>query len=167
MANKIERKYLAHFIDASFGTGSATPNYIRLGADLEEYNLDMNPDIEVSKNILGDSTIKHNGYEPQSSVDTFYAVTGDALFETLSDIANERKTGDDCKTTAVDVLLNDMGVVTWAYREDVMVVPTSMGGDTSGVQVPFSVYYCGNRTKGTFDVTKKTFTATASTVSGK
>lgn len=167
MANKIERKYLAHFIDASFGTGSASPNYIRLGADLEEYNLDMNPDIEVSKNILGDSTIKHNGYEPQSSVDTFYAVTGDALFETLSDIANERKTGDDCKTTAVDVLLNDKGVVTWAYREDVMVVPTSMGGDTSGVQVPFSVYYCGNRTKGTFDVTKKTFTATASTVSGK
>lgn len=167
MANKIERKYLAHFIDASFGTGSATPNYVRLGADLEEYNLDMNPDIEVSKNILGDSTIKHNGYEPQSSVDTFYAVTGDALFETLSDIANERKTGDDCKTTAVDVLLNDKGVVTWAYREDVMVVPTSMGGDTSGVQVPFSVYYCGNRTKGTFDVTKKTFTATASTVSGK
>ncbi len=159
MANKIERKYLAHFIDASFDTGSATPNYIRLGADLEEYNLDMNPDIEVSKNILGDSTIKHNGYEPQSSVDTFYAVTGDALFETLSDIANERKTGDDCKTTAVDVLLNDKGVVTWAYREDVMVVPTSMGGDTSGVQVPFSVYYCGNRTKGTFDVTKKTFTA--------
>lgn len=159
MANKIERKYLAHFIDASFGTGSATPNYVRLGADLEEYNLDLNPDIEVSKNILGDSTIKHNGYEPQSSVDTFYAVTGDALFETLSDIANERKTGDDCKTTAVDVLLNDKGVVTWAYREDVMVVPTSMGGDTSGVQVPFSVYYCGNRTKGTFDLTKKTFTA--------
>lgn len=159
MANKIERKYLAHFIDASFGTGSATPNYVRLGADLEEYNLDLNPDIEVSKNIIGDGTIKHNGYEPQSDVDTFYAVTGDPLFETLSDIANERKTGDDCKTTAVDVLLNDKGDVTWAYREDVMVVPTSMGGDTSGVQVPFSVYYCGNRTKGTFDVTKKTFTA--------
>lgn len=159
MANKIERKYLAHLIDASFGTGSATPNYVRLGADLEEYNLDLNPDIEVSKNIIGDGTIKHNGYEPQSDVDTFYAVTGDPLFETLSDIANERKTGDDCKTTAVDVLLNDKGVVTWAYREDVMVVPTSMGGDTSGVQVPFSVYYCGNRTKGTFDVTKKTFTA--------
>lgn len=159
MANKIERKYLAHFIDASFGTGSATPNYVRLGADLEEYNLDLNPDIEVSKNIIGDGTIKHNGYEPQSDVDTFYAVTGDPLFETLSDIANERKTGDDCKTTAVDVLMNDKGVVTWAYREDVMVVPTSMGGDTSGVQVPFSVYYCGNRTKGTFDVTKKTFTA--------
>lgn len=159
MANKIERKYLAHFLDASFGTGSATPNYVRLGTDLEEYTLDLNPDIEVSKNIIGDGTIKHNGYEPQSDVDTFYAVTGDPLFEALSDIANERKTGDDCKTTAVDVLLNDKGVVTWAYREDVMVVPTSMGGDTSGVQIPFSVYYCGNRTKGTFDVTKKTFTA--------
>jgi hypothetical protein len=167
MANKIERKYLAHFIDASFGTGSATPNYVRLGADLEEYNLDLNPDVEVSKNIWGESTIKHNGYEPQSEVDPYYAVEGDPLYEKLEAIANGRLTGDDCKTTAVDVLLNDKGVVTWAYREDVMVVPTSMGGDTSGVQVPFSVYYCGNRTKGTFDVTKKTFTATASTVSGK
>ena len=55
MANKVERKYLAHFIDASFGNGSATPNYVRLGADLEEYNLDLNPDIEVSKNILGEA----------------------------------------------------------------------------------------------------------------
>ena len=48
MANKIERKYRAHFIDASFGTGSATPNYVRLGADLEEYNLDLN----IFKGIL-------------------------------------------------------------------------------------------------------------------
>lgn len=161
-STKIERKYLAHYIDASFGTGSTTPNYVRLGQDLEEYNLELNPDIEVSKNIIGNSTVKHNGYEPQSEVDTFYAVTGDPLFTTLSDIANERKTGDDCKTTVIDVLMTESGTVTWAYREDAMVVPTSMGGDTSGVQIPFSVYYCGNRTKGTFDVTKKTFTPTTS-----
>ena len=130
-----------------------------LGRDNDSLNKELNPDTETSKNVLGEATFKHNGYEPQSSVDTFYAVTGDALFETLSAIANERKTGDDCKTTVVDVLLTESGTVTWAYREDAMVVPTSMGGDTSGVQVPFSVYYCGNRTKGTFDVTKKTFTA--------
>lgn len=161
-STKIERKYLAHYIDASFGTDGSSPNYVRLGQDLEEYNLELNPDIEVSKNIIGNSTVKHNGYEPQSEVDTFYAVTGDPLFTTLSDIANERKTGDDCKTTVIDVLLTDSGTVTWAYREDAVVVPTSMGGDTSGVQIPFSVYYCGNRAKGTFDVAKKTFTPTAS-----
>ena len=52
MAN-IERKRLAHYIDASFDATGNTPKYTRLGKDLEEYNLELNPDVEVSKNILG------------------------------------------------------------------------------------------------------------------
>jgi len=153
---KIERKYLAHFIDASFG--GTTPDYIRLGQDLEEYNEELNPDVEVKKNILGEQSVQHNGYEVQSEVDTYYAYTGDPLFEQLSDIANERKTGDDCKTTKVDVLLKPDGTVIWAYREDVKVIPSSVGGDTSGVQIPFTIYNAGNRVKGTFDMAAKTFT---------
>jgi hypothetical protein len=73
-------------------------------------------------------------------------------------IANERKTGDDCKTTKVDVLMSDDGTVLWAYREDCYVIPNSIGGDTSGVQIPFTVYNAGNRVKGTFDLKTKTFT---------
>lgn len=153
---KIERKYLAHFIDASFG--GQTPNYVRLGKDLEEYVEELNPDVEVQKNILGEQNVQHNGYEVQSEVDPFYAYTGDALFEALAEIANERKTGDDCVTTKVDVLLNADGTVVWAYKEDVWVVPNSIGGDTSGVQIPFSVYNAGNRVAGTWDTTNKTFT---------
>ena len=72
--------------------------------------------------------------------------------------AKERKTGDDCKTTKVDVLLAEDGTVTWAYREDVYVVPNSMGGDTSGVQIPFTVYNDGNRVAGTFNMETKAFT---------
>ena len=154
--SKIDRKYLAHFIDASFG--GSTVAYVRLGKDLEEYNEELNPDVEVQKNIWGEQNVKHNGYEVQSEVDPFYAYTGDDLFEKLADIANERKTGDDCKTTKVDVLLNADGTVEWAYREDVYVVPNSFGGDTSGVQIPFTVYNAGNRVKGTWDTTNKTFT---------
>ena len=153
---KIERKYLAHFIDASFG--GQTPNYVRLGKDLEEYVEELNPDVEVNKNILGEQNVQHNGYEVQSEVDPFYAYTGDDLFEALAEIANERKTGDDCVTTKVDVLLAADGTVVWAYREDVWVVPNSIGGDTSGVQIPFSVYNAGNRVSGTWDTTTKTFT---------
>lgn len=156
--SKIERKYLAHFIDASFG--GQTPNYVRLGKDLEEYVEELNPDVEVQKNILGEQNVQHNGYEVQSEVDPFYAYTGDALFEALAEIANERKTGDDCVTTKVDVLLNADGTVEWAYREDVWVVPNSIGGDTSGVQIPFSVYNAGNRVSGTWDTSAKTFTPT-------
>ena len=201
---KIERKYLAHYIDSSFGqhytydktsdvsldssktyytrsgesepyTYSAvsqpnvsnigsyyeatlTPVYVRLGKDLEEYNEELNPDVEVNKNILGEQNVQHSGYEVQSDVDPFYAYEGDALFEKLSLIANERLTGDACMTTKVDVLINTEGEVVWAFREDCYVVPSTIGGDTSGVQIPFTVYNAGNRVEGDFDTDTKEFT---------
>lgn len=154
---KIERKYLAHYIDAAFSAES--PNFIRLGKDLEEYVEELNPDVEIQKNILGEQNVQHNGYEVQSEVDPFYAYSGDPLFEQLAKIANERLTGDDCMTTKVDVLLDDQGNCTWAYKEDVWVIPNSVGGDTGGVQIPFTVYNAGNRVKGTFDLKTKKFTA--------
>lgn len=160
MAGKIERKYLAHFIDSSFNGETVT--YVRLGKDLEEYNEELNPDVEVNKNILGEQNVQHNGYEVQSEVDPYYAYEGDALFTQLCKIANERLTGDDCLTTKVDVLLNADGTVEWAYREDCYAVPNTVGGDTSGVQVPFTVYNAGNRVKGTFDMSTKTFTPNSS-----
>lgn len=153
---KIERKYLAHFLDTSFGGN--TKNYVRLGVDLEEFNEELNPDVEVKKNIIGEQTVNHNGYEVQSEVDPFYAYYDDPLFEQLSKIANERLTGDDCVTTKVDVLFDEDGTVEWAYREKVWVVPNTIGGDTSGVQIPFAIYNAGERVKGTFDLTTKTFT---------
>lgn len=164
MSKKIERKYLAHYIDANFEKG--TPSYVRLGVDLEEFNDELNPDVEVKKNILGEQSVTHNGYEVQSEVDPFYAYYDDPLFEQLDKIANERLTGDECITTKVDVLLNEDGTVAHAYREKVYVVPNSVGGDTSGVQIPFSVYNAGERVKGNWDITKKTFTeGTTSTAS--
>lgn len=154
---KIERKYLAHYIDEAFS--STSPSYVRLGSDLEEYAEDLGADIEVKKNILGEQSVTHNGYEVQSEVDPYYADDGSALFTQLAKIANERLTGDDCKTTKVDILSGSDGSVVWAYREDVYVVPNSFGGDTSGVQIPFTVYSAGNRVKGEWDTTKNTFTA--------
>lgn len=155
---KIERKYLAHYIDASFG--GAETNYIRLGKDLEEYAEELNPDVEISKNILGEQNVVHNGYEVQSEIDPFYAYDGDPLFERLAKIANERLTGDDCITTKVDVLVNESGEQIWAYQEKVWVIPNSVGGDTSGVQIPFTVYNAGERKAGTFDLETKKFSET-------
>ena len=77
-----------------------------------------------------------------------------------------RKSGDACKTSYVEVLLkpgassSDAPTVVRAVREDVLLIPTSYGGDTSGVQVPFTVNFNGNRTEGTFDIETKKFTAT-------
>lgn len=155
---KIERKYLAHFIDSAFN--AEAPTYARLGKDLEEYSIELNPDSETKKNILGETSTVNKGYEPSSSVETYYAYEGDPLFEQLATIANERLTGSECETTVVDVLLNANGTVAWAYREDVIVIPQSVGGDTAGVQIPFEIHYNGNRVKGTFDLKTKTFTET-------
>lgn len=158
---KAERKYLAHFIDSSFG---GTVAYVRLGKDLEELSIELNPDVETRKNIIGEQSVTHNGYEVSSEVEPYYYEYDDALSEKIYDIAMKRLTGDACKTTVVDVLLKPGATedaaptVVSAYREDAIVVPNSVGGDTSGVQIPFTIHRDGNRTAGTFDLETKAFT---------
>lgn len=166
---QIVRKWMVHLLDASFGSG--TPSWYRFGRDLQEYNVELNPDTEVRRNICGNTSFVHNGYEPSGENDTFYARKGDPLFEALQDIVDGLKTGDACKTSALEVH-------TWeeqasqtegtnsnifeATKQDCYVVPTSYGGDTSGYQIPYQVNYVGDKVKGTYDATSKTFTADAS-----
>lgn len=158
----VERKFLAHYIDASFG--GSVEDYQRIGKDLEEYNENLNPQVDAKRNILGENTVKVYGYQPQSEVSPYFIDYDDTLSEKLMDIINNRKTGDDLKTTMVDVLLKPGDTsdapptVVWAYREDCVVVPGSSGGNTVGVQAPFTIYKTGNRTKGTFDINTKKFT---------
>lgn len=161
---KAERKFLAHYIDSAFDTTYAAPDYVRLGKDLEEFTVELNPDVETSKNILGENSVKHNGYDASSDADPVYYEYDDALTEKMMEIAMLRLSGDACKTSYVEVLLKpgEGGAepeVLRAVREDVFVIPNSYGGDTSGVQVPFSINYAGNRTEGTFDLKNKKFTS--------
>ncbi len=44
---KIERKYMAHFLNAAFGSGTAS--YCRLGNDLEEYSPELSANVEKEK----------------------------------------------------------------------------------------------------------------------
>jgi hypothetical protein len=162
---KAERKYLAHYLDSAFDMTYSAASYVRLGKDLEEFSVELNPDVTTSKNILGENSVVHNGYEASSDVSPVYYEYDDALSEKIMGIAMLRKTGDACKTSYVEVLLkpgasdSDTPTVVRAVREDVYVVPNSYGGDTSGVQVPFTVHYAGNRVEGEFDLSTKKFTA--------
>lgn len=160
---KIARKWMAHFIDSS--VIPATPSYVRLGADLEEFTVEMNANVDTTQNILGETTTTIDGYEPQSSVEPYYAVVGDPLYERLQKIADERLTLDDLKTTTVEVHLWEEDETTTgsfvAYKEDAIIEVVSYGGDTSGVQIPFNIHNVGNRTRGLFDLSTKTFTVEA------
>ena len=162
---KAERKYLAHYLDAAFDITYKATNYVRIGKDLEDFSVELNPDIETHKNIIGENSVVHNGYETTADADPVYYEYDDALTEKIMEIAMLRKTGDACKTTYVEVLLKPGAddaaapTVIRAVREDVLLIPSSYGGDTSGVQVPFSVNFTGNRVEGEFDIATKTFTA--------
>ena len=158
---KAERKYLAHYLDAAFDPTYAAAEYVRLGKDLEEFSVELNPDVTTSKNILGENSVTHSGYEASSDADPIYYEYDDALTEKMMEIAMLRQTGDVCKTSYVEVLLKPTDgepTVIRAVREDVIVVPNSYGGDTSGVQVPFTVHFAGNRVVGSFNLETKKFT---------
>ena len=162
---KAERKYLAHYLDAAFDTSYESTNYVRIGKDLEEFSVELSPNIETKSNILGENSVAHQGYETTANADPVYYEYDDELTEKLMEIAMLRQSGDACKTSYVEVLLKpgasseDAPSVVRAVREDVLLIPSSYGGDTSGVQIPFTVNFNGNRTPGTFDINTKKFTA--------
>ena len=155
---KIERKYLAHFINTA-AQGDAA--YERLGKDLEEFSAEMSAQVETKKNILGESSILISGYEKTASVEPYYAEEGTALFERLQGILDDASVLDQLKTDVVEVKLwneTQEGVYP-AIREEAYIEIVSYGGDTTGYQIPFKLHYTGNRVKGSFDVATKTFTS--------
>lgn len=160
-----ERKFLAHYVDAAFkkltsddGTPPTGTDYIRIGKHLEQYNEEMNPQVNTTNNILGEQITIHTGYQVSGTVEPYYCEEGDPLFPELMGIVNERKIGTACETTVLDVLLNEDGTVEWAYMESALLIPNSFGGDTSGIQIPFSVNYNGNRHRVNFNTATKAAT---------
>lgn len=159
VTGKIKRQYMVHYINAA--APGETAVYQKLGKDLEEYKVEMNANVETKNNILGETSVILDSYQPQASVEPYHAEIGTPLFERLQRIIDERQTLDDLKSDSVEVH-------TWegptagkyvAYREDTIIEVSSYGGDTTGYQIPFNLHHTGNRTKGTFDPTTKTFTA--------
>ncbi len=159
---KLARKCHAIYIDSTFG-GTGTPVWFLIGKDIEDLSIELNPDVQSQKNILGETSVIDNGYEPQFSADPYYANPTDAIYTKVKDIAMKRLTGDDCKTKVLEVIIeDDLAVSHEAYMEDAILKPQSYGGDTSGLQIPYDVYFDGNRTAGTVAIALKvpTFTAT-------
>ena len=156
---KIERKYMAHFLNGAKPGEEAV--YERLGQDLEEFAPELSAQVETKKNILGQSSVLISGYEKTAAVEPFYAQSGSKLFERLQEIIDGDLVLDELKAEVVDVKLweaDETGAYP-AVKEAVFLEVTSYGGDTTGYQIPFTIHYTGEKVKGTFNVTTKTFTA--------
>ena len=156
---KIERKYMAHYLNAAFGSGTAS--YVRLGSDLEEYSPELSANVEKKNNILGQTSVVIDSYQKQGEVAPYYAEKDDPLFEKLQAIIDGDLTLDNLKTDIVEVKLWGEAS-TGAYpavKEECYIEIVSYGGDTTGYQIPFNVHYTGVKTAGTYNPNTRTFTA--------
>ena len=94
-------------------------------------------------------------------MEPFYADQGSELFQRLQEIIDGDLVLDDLKADVVDVKLwdADQAGAYPAVKETVFIEVTSYGGDTTGYQIPFTIHYTGEKVKGTFNVSTRTFTA--------
>jgi hypothetical protein len=159
---KIERKYLAHFINtAAPAEPAAQAVYERLGKDLEEFSAELSAEVDTKQNILGETTVAIHGYQKTGAVEPYYADKGSGLFTRLQNIIDNNLVLDDLKADVVEVKLWDAqegGTSFPAIKEEVYIEVTSYGGDNTGYQIPFTLHYTGVKVKGTFDTKTKTFT---------
>ena len=147
MANLTRGKYII-CIDASFG--GETPVWYKVGKRLSSLTVELNPDVTTEKNIFDETFATDNGYAPETSVDPYMANPDDEIYEKIRDIAMNRLVGDACRTKIMEILVEDEEETAHkAWTEYIIVKPTSVGGDTSGLSIPFNVYFDGGREEGT------------------
>lgn len=161
---KLKRSALVHFLNSNFSVQLESAAWTVIGKDVEDLSVELNPDTEPIKNILDETSVHDNGYEPSFDVDTYYADPSDGdIYAKLKDIAMNRRTGDACKTLVLEVIIDKASGAYDAWAEEVIVKPTSYGGAPGGVRIPFNISFAGNRQQGTATITNKVPTFTAAT----
>lgn len=153
---KLDRNRLMFFASFNSTTWEA------LGRDNDDLSKSLNPDTETSKNVLGESTFKHSGYEPEAEIDPYYADPSSPLYEKLAAAAMQEKYGDDdIKGYFLEVIFDtvDASAGTMSgtgYMREAYIVPQSTGGDTAGLGIPFTINPVGAQTQKNVVYTKAT-----------
>ena len=145
---KLNRSALRHYIDAV--PSVQTPTWFLIGKDVEDMSVDLNAQVDTRKNILDETSVNHTGYEPSFGVDTYFANPDDDIYGFLQSIAMGRLKGDACKTKVLEVIVEDTEDTSHAaWQEDVIVEVQSYGGSQTGLAIPYTVHFDGNRVAGT------------------
>lgn len=152
---KLKRGALMHFLKLG-------ESWYLIGKDIDDMSVDMNGTFETTKNILDETSVTDEGYEPSISVDPYYADPSDAIYQKISDLAMNRKSGDDAKGQYLEVIVTDTSSQSHkAWQEDCKVEISSYGGGTQGVNFQYVIHPDGNRQEGTAKLAGKVPTFTA------
>lgn len=155
----IARKEFMHFVNV--GT-TAEPEWELLGEGIEELSREMNNNVETKTDILGNNSTTVTKGNQVSSFDPFKCRKDSKLFAKLYQIYTDDLELSDVEMEFLEVSVFDKeseGTYK-AVKQTGAIDLKSIGGDTTGLDMPFDVNYIGVKTKGTFAVATKTFTAT-------
>lgn len=149
---KLEREAFQSYLDSAFKKKVADASsavWEVLGDDIEDMSVNLNPDTDQKKNILGQTKTTDSGYKPSMDASPFYADPEKKLYPKIRDIAYGRLKGDACKTLLLEVTMEDTEDANHlAYVREVLVKPQSYGGGTEGHNFPFNVLEDGASVKG-------------------
>ena len=147
---------------------AASGGWEALGKDNDDLSKELNPDTETTKNVLGESTFEHKGYEPEVSVEPYYMDPGRLLYAHLKDVAERELYGEtdllghfaEAFFESADEEAKTMNG--YCYVRRAWIVPQSVGGDTAGFAIPFTVNPIGTPVKKqiVYDMVTNTATVT-------
>lgn len=124
-----------------------------IGKDNDDLSKELNPDTETSKNVLGESTFVHSGYETEISVDPYYIDPSRKLYARIAENAMYEKYGEgDLKGYLAEAYFETANPKTrkmtgYCLVREAWFVPQSVGGDTSGFAVPITIQPVGAVTR--------------------
>lgn len=140
-----------------------------LGKDVDDLSKDLNPDTENSKNVLGESTFEHKGYQASVALDTYFMAPERLMYAHLLEVAQKELYAEsdiggyfaEAYFTSVDEANHEMSG--YCYVRRCNIVPQSVGGSTAGFSIPFTIYPVGGMEKKaiTYDMVTNTATVSA------
>lgn len=131
----------------------ASSGWEALGKDNDDLSKELNPDTETSKNVLGEATFIHSGYEVEVSIEPYYIDPSRKMYARIRDNAiGEKYGGTDLIGYFAEAHFETANPKTRKMTGYCMVrqawyVPQSVGGDTSGYAIPVNVYPFGAMTR--------------------
>ena len=141
-----------------------TPTWAPFGEDNDEITRELNNEIDAKKNVLGKTNIDHTSGAQTTEIDPIAIRGNDVLSSILYLMFKYGLTGDKAKHQCMEVTIADKQSdgSYGAFTEDAIVDLKSWGGDTTKINGPITLNWCGNKEHGTFSTTEKTFTKTTS-----
>lgn len=161
---KAERKLLVTAVNMgdSITDSTGTPNWVVIGAGVEDSSIEYNPDTEKVTDILGITETTVNKLEPEQSLDPMTVRGGNPLLFKLTDII-ERNAVSEFSLFEVMIIrayideAYGKAASVHGYHAEVhkncTITPESNGGDAY-VDMPITIAYSNDKVLGTTNAYK-------------